>query len=379
MKKMIFAIFCIFLLFLVGCEIPVGSKGTITIGSPKSDEQISNEQISEKSNIISDLFFSLFKSEKKLEKEAERTAQAFSIAWQNEEWESLYVYFTNELKSQRSEEDFIKFIYATNPTEFKIIYDKVVLQDKKEAYAYYTFSGSYLYQPKTPAIHMIYEDGSWKFDAFVSYFIDACAEESCNDYDKCTLDLCNSGTSFICKHERIETCCNSARDCPSGKSYCLSNTCSKDMCSINRDCPSSLPICYNKKCVECSFNSDCKTEEWYICRNNKCIICATDLDCVQSGWHSHDIYGNELYDLPFCVSNECVQCKEDNDCGYNEICSKNRCVEVECKTNSNCGDDYPFCSLNHCVMCLKDSDCNSVSWCDILDCYCSTSNFCSTH
>jgi len=265
-------------------------------------------------------------SDEALERKAEKVAQGFSIAWQKEDYNSLYDFFPNTLKSMRNKDDFVRFVHATNPTEFKLIYDKTILQNKKEAYAYYTFVGSYLFQPKTPAFHMIYEKREWKIDAFAHYFTDLCAEESCMDGNACTLDLCNNETDFLCKHELIEGCCRFDFECSDLKPYCHNNSCYEEECFDDKDCGSSKPACLNNKCVECVINEQCP------------------------------------YYNPECYNNKCVECISDQNCpSYKPACNNYKCVE--CIKNYHCKDeDHPQCSDGECVQCISNSDCISWGW-----------------
>ncbi len=282
------------------------------------------------------------------ETKAVQTAQGFAVTWQNEDWDSLYDYFTSDLKSMRNKQDFVAFIKATDPTKLKLIYDKAVLQNKKEAYAYYTFTGSYLFQPKTPAVHMVYEKWSWKIDAFASYFIDSCSQSSCTDFDTCTKDICDNTTGFTCKHKQIKDCCKSNYDCPVDKPYCRSNSCSNKMCLTHTDCPNNQPACKNNVCTGCTANYHCRDELYPFCSESQCLQCLTDNDCVTYGFHKTDLYGGKIY-LKKCntfgsFKNYCVECTSNSDCSGKKICtSYDTCKEVECVTDKHCPSERPYC------------------------------------
>jgi len=253
------------------------------------------------------LFIVLISGCQDKEKLAVQTAQGFAIAWQNKDYNSLYDYFSSALKSERNKEDFVKFITASNPTDFLLIYDKAVVQNNKEAYAYYTSSGNYVFQPKSPAVHMVFENGEWKMDAFATYFISNCAVDSCDDLNVCTSDICNYSTDFSCKHIQIDGCCIidynyyiSNFSCPEDKPHCHENKCYKEECLKDEDCSTWLPFCVNGNCVKCRSNTDCLSYH-PICSNNKCVLCAVDSDCTDK---NH----------PQCSNNECVQCITDSDC-----------------------------------------------------------------
>lgn len=119
-------------------------------------------------------------SDEELEKEAVRTAQGFAISWQNNDYDQAYDYLHPVLKELRSKSDFVTFATASQGlNEFSLIYDKVVLQEKDLAYAYYTFSGESTIQPKTPAIEMNFINGTWKINGFGSYFTKTCVIDDC--------------------------------------------------------------------------------------------------------------------------------------------------------------------------------------------------------
>lgn len=136
------------------------------------------------------LILSACESDETRLKEAERVAQGLAIAWQNEDYGTAYDYIIPELQSSRNKEDFIEFVEASqNLNKFGLIYDKVVLQDKDLAYAYYTFSGESAFQPKTPAIEMDLIDGEWKINGFAGYFTKDCIIDDCEEEARTVLEL----------------------------------------------------------------------------------------------------------------------------------------------------------------------------------------------
>lgn len=119
-------------------------------------------------------------SEEQRLKSAEKVAQGFSVAWQNDNYGAAYDYLHPLLQNNRSKEEFIKFVEISQiENKFSLIYDKVVLQDDNLAYAYYTFSGEAIVQPKTPAIEMNYVNGQYRINGFAHYIVDECAESDC--------------------------------------------------------------------------------------------------------------------------------------------------------------------------------------------------------
>lgn len=151
--------------------------------------------------------------------DAEKVAQGFAVALQNHDYGKAYDYFIPSLKEQRSKEDFITYLEAKG-TNFNLIYDKVVVQDNKLAYAYYTLSVEGIAQ-LSPPIKMEYTVGGWKIDGFASYFFDKCVddcyyqirdlcEQKFSQFDdqlKCREDIvkgdnyskCDKSTGFKCK------------------------------------------------------------------------------------------------------------------------------------------------------------------------------------
>lgn len=126
--------------------------------------------------------------------EAEKVAQGFSIAWQQGNYDKVYDYFDSSLTSLRSEADFISFIQASQEVDpFILIYDKVVLQTQDMAYAYYSYSGESVFQPKTPAIEMRWFGDVWRINGFEDYFAKNCIIDSCKENIENVLKTANLG------------------------------------------------------------------------------------------------------------------------------------------------------------------------------------------
>lgn len=124
--------------------------------------------------VLTILFLSGCQSEEKLQKEAEQTAQGFAIAWQRGEYVTAYDYFIPSLQAKRTASDFALFALSSESiNKNNIIYDKIVLQDKTTAYAYYTIGST-----KTN-VEMIRVDGKWKINGFASYFEKTCVVDNC--------------------------------------------------------------------------------------------------------------------------------------------------------------------------------------------------------
>ncbi len=67
--------------------------------------------------------------------------------------------------------------------KFNLIYDKVVIQNKDLAYAYFTMSfiksGN---DVKTPGITLRLINGNWQIDGFANYFFADCVVEDCKQW-----------------------------------------------------------------------------------------------------------------------------------------------------------------------------------------------------
>jgi len=121
--------------------------------------------------------------------EAEKVAQGFSISWQQGNYASAYDFIDPDLQSLRNKQEFTKFVKASQElSKFILIYDKVVLQNKDLAYAYYSFSGESVFQPKTPAIEMNWINGEWRINGLNDYFINKCVVSSCSNEVENTLN-----------------------------------------------------------------------------------------------------------------------------------------------------------------------------------------------
>ena len=211
-------------------------------------------------------------SEEELEREAEKVAQAFSVIWQQEDYGEVYDYFIPDLQTLRSKQLFVKFVEESQELyNFNLIYDKTVLQNRTLAYAYYTFSGELIFQPKSPALEIKYVDGGWRLNTLAKYFEEDCVSETCEDFDKCTEDLCDENTGFVCKYKNVEGCCNVDKDCLSDKPYCHDNACYTEMCLSDIDCYYPKPICNKGNCVECTQDYDCTSD--YVCdlEKDECV------------------------------------------------------------------------------------------------------------
>jgi len=196
-------------------------------------------------------------SEDKLEKSTEKTAQGFAIAWQNKDYERAYDFFIPDLQELRSKPEFVKFatVYESE-NEFNIIYEKTVLQDTNLAYAYYTYSGDIISQPKTPAIRMDYINNTWKINGFASFFSSDCAITDCEKVLIQEVALLREPE----KEKRRMNC----------QDYCSYNT--PISCSVCQDTNAAIDMMvdsmYDKVIVEAKKSLKCDKTTGYTCAFN---------------------------------------------------------------------------------------------------------------
>lgn len=103
---------------------------------------------------------------------AEVVAQKYAIELDKSNYDGVYDLFTLDLKSKISKDNFARDMIKKRQTGqyFFLVFDKVVMQGKNEAYAYYTFSAGLL-DAKMPPIHMIFTSEGWRIDE-LPYFMD---------------------------------------------------------------------------------------------------------------------------------------------------------------------------------------------------------------
>jgi len=172
----------------------------------------------------------------KEKEEVKKTAERFARDWEQKNFDSMYNLFIPELKEKRTKEDFVNFFKASEKDSNIVIrLDKVSIDSKDVAYAYYTISGS-IYEAKAPAMKLEHIENNWRFNAFADFFVKECAEE-CIDYYRCKRNTCSSETEFKCKYEDIEQCsCEDDLDCPFDRPLCLNDFCSAKQCFWDKEC-----------------------------------------------------------------------------------------------------------------------------------------------
>ena len=289
---------------------------------------------------------------------AEAVAQQFAINLQASNYEELYILFTPEQKLKRSKDDFIRYAPKgmSNLESGFLIFDKVIMQGKEEAYAYYTLSVG-VSQTKMNPMHLVFTSEGWRVDAFDSLFTEGCLKNSDCGLDK---PSCNNNLECVecvsdsdCKYSEEPYCSSSSYTCKecledyhcSGeKSVCYVNECEE--CKINSDCPSEKPFCnydskqgsfvcniekYGTNCItdsDCSSGKKCSDDNKFSI--NLCsyagVIDGMEIECLED---SHCYYttrycnGDNKY-FEFIDEYTCLKCRNDNDCGLNEKCLSGR-------------------------------------------------------
>ena len=119
------------------------------------------------------------------QKLAEQVALKFARAWESQDWDSLYDLLIKDLRRLRSKERFLKQMQKKDYEGIVIRVDKVEIENETGAYAYSTFSGSFI-NARAPAIKMVWDGYGWYVNAFSSVF------DSCDDLikDCCGNNLC---------------------------------------------------------------------------------------------------------------------------------------------------------------------------------------------
>lgn len=88
----------------------------------------------------------------------------------------------------------------------------------------------------------------------------------CNDLDNCTIDICNKGTDFDCKHEEVKPC-NGNGICEEGEfpwsKDCPSSCDDADLCTIDTY-SFSQKKCLHEDIAPCCGNSNCDPGETHI-------------------------------------------------------------------------------------------------------------------
>jgi len=212
-------------------------------------------------------------SQPKTKEEAEKTAERFARYWEQRDFDSMYDFFVTDLQSVRNKRDFVKFFDASETSpDIVIRLDKLSMDSKDIAYAYYTVSSS-IYDVKAPAMKLEYIYDSWKINAFGGFFTEECAEE-CLELD-CEESICSSETGFKCEYEKVEECsCNDKFDCPYDKPLCIEGICSIKQCKLHKDCEGTIT-------QEARDDCESKGLRFYVkslCSKNRCKLSCYELE-----------------------------------------------------------------------------------------------------
>ena len=183
----------------------------------------------------------------------------------------------------------------------------------------------------------------------------------------------------------VESCTNDNIKCKVGYGNCdndVANGCEIDTNNDNAHCRVCGNACTKEKVehsqsVQCSSGA-CKAtscESGYKLQNGTCVPSDTLDCCGDKCTNCYEVYPN--MDEGKCVSSQCVleSCKG----GYTPDSTKKKCVEIECSSDTECGDsgecknrqckcgnnpaclgNTPICNNNgQCVACTSETHCPS--------------------
>jgi hypothetical protein len=159
-------------------------------------------------------------------------------------------------------------------------------------------------------------------------------------------------------------------------SICLNGTCTRGDCHTSANCPTG-EICglsFPNVCAVCTTDAQCTATTsgygtGYLCINNRCVqgTCHDSSECTGTT-------ANPIGQLCSTTSHTCVNCSSDTQCktdpdayGADYICSlsatNHRCVSSACTNNgSQCtANAADYCCDSKCVTgnCCDDSDCTT--------------------
>jgi outer membrane exchange protein TraA len=191
--------------------------------------------------------------------------------------------------------------------------------------------------------------------------------------------------------------CNEAALC----APCVSSLFCGPTCS---PCGGSSPFCVNGNagvhCVQCRFDTDCKTgthcdpdnntcqdcnldkdcSRGRICNAHKCVYCSTSDSCAGNSCNCCPDGMKQCASLMKDAPPVCTECVNDGDCANGLRCDtiNGRCVTslAPCNTDDRCGapctpcpPDIPHClDGKGCVACRSDVDCGDGQFCLSGDC-----------
>ena len=227
--------------------------------------------------------------------------------------------------------------------------------------------------------------------------VDCASNSDCDDDNLYTEDKCiNPGeTSSYCDYNIIK--CLSDNDCGftgfTGKEFCSNNDVFKDYkkskCinfgTIASYCNITTTPTFLKDCEETS----CGNYESNYCKNNNVYhsrVC-NDKGCAIGACYSTLSVDEKLVETCNygCLGGVCKsqppECTTDANCGPLQICSNNHCVNVICKTNTDCNDNNAHTedkclnpgTLNstcqhNAIRCLNSAECGTNGFLNQLSC-----------
>lgn len=161
------------------------------------------------------------------------------------------------------------------------------------------------------------------------------------------------------------TSCTDSSQCPQG-SVCANGQCLPLGETCNKNCYNGSLHCVDKKCVQCSYNGDCTSEQYCdagACTYPPVTTCTTSADCANNP-------GAKVCETTAGV---CVQCNGTSDCASGESCNNHVCTKgtpsFTCKSTTDC-QNGEICDNGTCLPPAGpcSSGCNNMQVC--IDNYC---------
>jgi Cys-rich repeat protein len=177
---------------------------------------------------------------------------------------------------------------------------------------------------------------------------------TCTSNDQCAGDECNDGFCEI----SIGECRQKAKEDGTVVETKEINECSQVVCKNGKKETANLTegdtclftkthICTGDgRCIECTKDEHCTTENRKHCANEECVECNDSNDCA---------------DGKKCDEGKCVQCTQNDHCGAGRFCDNSQCVNVmqkgeDCKADAQCASGHCYDG----VCCL--TECNKECW-----------------
>jgi hypothetical protein len=223
------------------------------------------------------------------------------------------------------------------------------------------------------------------------------ADKDCNDFNPCTVDACNTGTSLCKAPAAVPGCCAVNADCDD------SNPCNVDRCigNVCRVTPNIIPACCVTS-VDCNDDDPCSIDTCDViaktCNPAEPVVPDSGADCCVAAAECDDadpatkdgcnLALNECTTEPdpdYCES-VAAPCDDDDPCTVDSCdVGLKRCqhdaVPGCCHVSADCPDDGNACTVNTCNKqtgvceypekancCLTASDCDDGKSCTVDTC-----------